>query len=292
MKEKNLFFKRAILALCLMAACWTPARAEVLLGDVNGDGKRNITDVTALISAVLNEDFSGIIVANADMTGDDVVNISDLTMMIGCLMNDDWPDEPTQEEGYWVDLGLSSGTLWATRNIGASSPEDYGDHFAWGETEPKDYFFWTNYIWNVGGAYCSLIRYNTDPFFGEVDDRTELLLQDDAAYVNWGSSWRIPTKTQLEELRDQCAWQYTEKNGINGFLFTGPNGKTLFLPAAGYCDVASIYGVGYNGYYWSRTLNSGDPKEAYYLDCHYNYDLIHVCRDGGISIRPVRASQN
>ncbi|MDO4994918.1 MAG: hypothetical protein Q4E32_07945, partial [Bacteroidales bacterium] len=130
----------------------------------------------------------------------------------------------------YVDLGLPSGTLWATCNVGASRPEDYGDYFAWGETSGynggKTDFSWKTYKW-WNGAYDKLTKYCT------VDNRTELLPEDDAAYVNWGSSWRIPTRTQQDELRKKCTWTLTSRGGVNGYEVKGPNGNVLFLPTAG-----------------------------------------------------------
>ena len=295
MKEKNLFLKRAILALCLMAVCWVPARAQVLLGDVNGDGKRNISDVTALISAVLKEDFSNLIVANADMNGDDVVNISDVTMMISCLMNETWPDDPSQDEGYWVDLGLPSGTLWATRNIGASFPEDYGAYFAWGETAPKEKYEWDTYMWCINNTYENLIKYCTLSSYGTVDNRTELEPEDDAAYVNWGSAWRMPTMGQYDELLNSCSWQWTTRSGVNGQLVTGPNGKSIFLPAAGYRYAMNLNDCsGMSGYYWSRSLNTEQNLYAHARDFSIGVSLywFNGRRRHGFTVRAVRVPLN
>ena len=294
MKEKNLSFKKAILALCLMAVCWMPARADVLRGDVNGDSQRNISDVTALISAVLYEDYSSVNIANADMTGDGVVNISDVTMMIGCLLNENWPDEPSQDEDDWVDLGLPSGTLWATRNVGASSPEDYGDYFAWGETTPKDYYDWSTYKW-CNGSQNTMTKFCTKSSYGDngfVDNKTELDPEDDAAYVNWGSSWRMPTLEQFEELYDNCTSEWTTRNGVKGCLVTGPNGNTMFLPAAGSRWYDSL-DDGSNGTYWSRTLHSSGPYgtgSLYFSSGYWYWDCVYA-RSDGLTVRAVRVSQ-
>ena len=265
--------KSQLLLLSLLALPLGGYAQQNLSGDVNGDGQRNISDVTAVISAVLNEDFSGINAANADMTGDGMVNISDVTMMIGCLLNENWPDEPSQDEGDWVDLGLPSGTIWATRNVGASAPEDYGDYFAWGETEPKEVYDWDNYKWFQeyydangdyhGGytKYCIVSGYGFDGF---VDNKKELDPSDDAACAHY-SGGRMPSLAQIQELCDSCYWQWTQRNGVNGQLVTGPNGNTMFLPAASHRWYDSLISAGSDGSYWSRTLSSGNQGGAYSL---------------------------
>ena len=199
----------------------------------------------------------------------------------------------------WVDLGLPSGTLWATCNVGANSPEEYGDYFAWGETEPKDYYAtdWSDYKW-CNGDYNQLTKYCVRSDYGYngfVDNKKELDPEDDAAYVNWGPSWRMPTTEQQCELYENCSSDWTTQNGVNGRLFTGPNGNTMFLPAAGYRWCASLYDAGSWGYYWSRTLFSILPIYAYGLDFYsisggvYKY---YFYRGYGQPVRAVRVTQN
>ena len=198
----------------------------------------------------------------------------------------------TPDEHEWVDLGLPSGTLWATCNVGASSPEEYGDYFAWGETEPKADYNWANYKW-CNGSYNTLTKYCTNSSYGTVDSKTELDIEDDAAYVNWGENWRMPTLDQQTELQTKCTWTWTTQNGVNGRLVTGPNGNTLFLPAAGYRTDSSLYYARSFGYYWSRTLESRSPYYAYYV--WFNSDGVHrdyLDRCGGFSVRAVRVPQN
>ena len=270
----------------LLALPFNGYAQQAFIGDVNGDGERNISDVTTLISAVLYEDFSGLNIANADMNGDGTVNISDVTMMIGCLVNENWP-EPEQE-GDWVDLGLPSGTLWATRNVGASSPEDYGDYFAWGETTPKSYFYWNNYMWSDTEG-CELYRYNGD------DGKMVLDPADDAACANYPNG-RTPSIDQFNELMTQCSWQWTTRNDVGGVLLTGPNGNTMFLPATGQYDCSTPIGMGSQGDYWSRNRYSGSVycADGLYFDGGYwmcglwnNY-----LRYRGLTVRAVRISQN
>ncbi len=233
-----------------------------------------------------------------DVNQDEKVTISDVTSLIDYLLSGTWPDDPVTppDNQDWVDLGLPSGTLWATCNVGASAPEEYGDYFAWGETEPKDYYDWSTYKW-CNGSYTTMTKYCTNSSYGYnsfVDNKTGLDPEDDAAYVNWGPSWRMPTTEQQRELYEKCSSVWTTQNGVNGRLFTGPNGNTLFLPAAGYRRDESLSNAGSHGYYWSRSLGSGYPYYAYSL-CFYSGDvywyrsLTRVC---GFAVRAVRVSQN
>ena len=208
-------------------------------------------------------------------------------------------DEPkTPEDHEYVDLGLPSGTLWATCNVGADSPEEYGYYFAWGETAPKDLYSWATYKW-CNGTNTTIKKYCTDGNFGTVDGKTELEPEDDAAYVNWGSKWRMPTLEQLQELLNNCTWQWIQRNGVNGQLVTGPNGNTMFLPAAG-GRTSHLYNDGEHAYYWTRTLCTCDKlqieaanlEDAYILsfrsfESHVWYDVRH----DGNSVRAVRVSK-
>ena len=155
--------------------------------------------------------------------------------------------------GYaYVDLGLS--VKWATMNVGATSPEEYGDYFAWGETEPKEEYRWGTYKW-CDGDYDYLTKDCSSSDFGIVDDKIELDLEDDAANVNWGDAWRTPTKAELDELIENCTWSWTTQNGIDGYTVTSnTNGKSIFLPAAGYRYDTFSEEVGAIGYYHSRTM--------------------------------------
>ena len=231
-----------------------------LRGDVNGDGEVNVADINSLIDIILTG--GGHTVA-ADVNGDGEYTIADINAIIDIIMGGDVP--APDEHGY-VDLGLPSGTLWATCNIGASTPEEYGDYFAWGETEPKEEYTWETYKW-CDGSYKTLTKYNTDTLFGEIDNRRELMLADDAAYVNWGALWRMPTEAQMMELIQNCTWQWTTRNDVSGCLVTGPNGNTMFMPAAGFRSGSSLNNEGVEGDYWSRILPSVAPFYANGLSC-------------------------
>lgn len=197
----------------------------------------------------------------------------------------------------YVDLGLPSGTLWATCNIGATSPEDYGDYFAWGETEGyndgKTKFDWSTYKW-CEGSNSTMTKYCTNSSYGYngfTDDKTELDLEDDAAYVNWGPKWRMPSEEQFSELINSSytTTEWTTMNGVNGRKITSnTNGNSIFLPAAGYRDNSSLFDGGSGGDYWSRTLYSDDPSIAWGLYFHSGGVYTSDYRYYGQSVRPVR----
>ena len=192
------------------------------------------------------------------------------------------PEEPVDPyNGHeYVDLGLS--VKWATCNVGASKPEEYGDYFAWGETQPKDYYDWSTYKWCNGSP--TVTKYCTD-----VDNKTTLELSDDAARANWGGSWRMPTDAELTELREQCTWTWTTQNGVYGYKVTSKkNGESIFLPAAGYRYDSSLYGAGSNGNYWSSSLITDYPSNAWNVS--FNSDGVGRCtnlRYYGFSVRSV-----
>lgn len=197
-------------------------------------------------------------------------------------------------------LGLPSGTLWATCNIGANSPEEFGDYFAWGETEPKEFYGWGNYKWLnlIDGQYIELTKYSTDIEYGMMDGKTVLDPEDDAAYVNWGPSWGMPTKEQFLELITRCGYgKKSTLNGVNGRLFTGPNGNTIFLPAAGVRMNDSFEYAGSDGYYWSSVLDTSDelgPVFASILEFHsykFRSECYEEIRIWGLTVRPVRVPQ-
>ena len=258
-------------------------------GDVNCDGYVSIADVTSLIDYLLSGDDSHISTTNADVNKSDNISIGDVTTLIDYLLSGLWPWSPPHDAD-WVDLGLPSGTLWATMNVGASNPEDYGDYFAWGETEPKEVYNWSTYKW-CNGSNTSLTKYCTNSDYGTVDNKIELDPVDDAAYVNWGENWRMPSYDQLEELRTKCIWIWTTQKGVKGQLVTGPNGVSLFLPAAGVRYDSSLGSAGSNGYYFSRTLDINYPRGAYLLGFgswggNWHYDESN--RMNGFSVRAVR----
>ena len=185
----------------------------------------------------------------------------------------------------YVDLGLS--VKWATCNVGASSPEDYGGYYAWGEIEEKDDYSWNTYRW-CNGTEDSMTKYCTRASDGIVDNKSILDPEDDVAHVKWGGTWRMPTNAEQDELRNNCTWTWTTLNGVNGYQVTGPNGNSIFLPAAGYRNGAGVYSIGGLGYYWSSSLSSNYSNYAYRLDFNdSSYDWYSYYRYYGLSVRPV-----
>ena len=194
--------------------------------------------------------------------------------------------EKTKPEA--IDLGLPSGTKWANMNVGASTPEDYGGYYAWGETEEKDNYSWSTYKW-CKGSYDSMTKYCDNSDYGTVDYKTTLDPQDDVAHVKWGGTWRMPTKAEQDELRNNCTWTWTTQNGVNGYKVTGPNGNSIFLPAAGYRIGTGVGdNRGSSGYYWSSSLYSNVSDYAFYLEFFsdgHGWDYYYRYR--GRSVRPV-----
>lgn len=194
------------------------------------------------------------------------------------------PVVPTDTHEY-VDLGLS--VKWATCNVGATSPEDYGDYFAWGETTAKENYSWDTYTMTADGG-------NTFTKYNDSDGKTVLDAEDDAAAVNWGGAWRMPTLDEMKELLnpDNCSWKWTTVNEVNGYKVTskkeGYTDKSLFLPAAGCRFGSSLIYAGSYGYYWSAARYEVYPLYAYCLGFYsggrYWYS---VNRCGGFAVRPV-----
>lgn len=181
--------------------------------------------------------------------------------------------------GEAVDLGLS--VKWRSCNIGATTPEGYGNYFAWGETEPKTSYTWSTYKW-CNGSSSSLTKYNTSNSYGVRDNRTVLEKDDDVAFVKLGGKWRMPTDEELAEL-SYCTLSQITQNGVNGFLITGPNGNSIFLPTSGYMNT-SLRNRGSYCYYWSSSLRTEYPYQSwYYNGYNYNYNERYL----GYSVRPV-----
>ena len=194
-----------------------------------------------------------------------------------------------------VDLGLS--VKWATCNLGASSPEEYGDYYAWGETKPKTMYEWSNYKFNMGdGEYGPFSKYVTsgsyhpnDESYGKLDQKSKLEPADDAARAKLGKKWRIPTNEEWEELWLFCEIEWTTINGENGIKVTGDTGKWIFLPTAGFHDEEGVFSTG-AGFYWSSCIVD---KTSPYLAREFYFNSAGVIpseddwRWLGLSIRPV-----
>ena len=214
------------------------------------------------------------------------------------------PDTPTNPDnpvlcgetiGEWVDLGLPSGLLWYSVNIGATTPEGYGEHFAWGERHVKDTFSWATYIY---GDYDSVTRtytmykYNTNESNGTIDNRTVLEALDDVATAVLGAGARTPTYDDWIELKNNTYGVWTEQNGVNGWKLTATNGQNLFLPAAGHLYDSRLGNAGCAGHYQSSSL----ATEYTDREMSITFDPYKLCKSDeprrfGLSVRAVRDSQ-
>ena len=205
-----------------------------------------------------------------------------------------------------VDLGLPSGIKWANMNLGAEAPEDHGLYFAWGETvgidiesEEERVFDWDSYKWSNGSSttmtkYCTEgIHYNSydgHDYFGTVDNKTELDPEDDAAYVNWGTEWRMPKVEDIMELLNNTTSEWTMQNGVDGRRFTGANGNSIFLPVTGYIDGVYLYGLTRYGHYHSASLWQEYPWSAQLLTFWEKmvYPDCDLRRNMAYPVRPVQ----
>ena len=196
--------------------------------------------------------------------------------------------KPFDSNGYdYVDLGLPSGIKWAAYNVGATKPEEYGGYYAWGETEEKENYSWSTYKW-CNGSEDTLTKYCTSSGYGTVDNKTVLDPEDDVAHVKWGGDWRMPTKAEQDELRNNCTWAWATQNGVNGYKVTGPNGNSIFLPAAGYRDGTGVNDRGNYGYCWSGSLYGYESYGAYDLGFDDGINVwSNFYRYFGQSVRPV-----
>lgn len=188
----------------------------------------------------------------------------------------DMPAVPEYFAPEAIDLGLS--VKWASCNVGATKPEEYGGYYAWGETEEKDTYYKDGYkYYNV----------DSDDYINIGSDISGT--KYDVAHVKWGGSWRMPTKTEIQELVEKCTWKWTNVNGVYGQLATGPNGNSIFLPAAGYRYGTEVYYTGYSGYYWSSTPNESLSSSAYvlYFSNGYHFWDYWYGRNLGHGVRPV-----
>lgn len=197
------------------------------------------------------------------------------------------------ENGHdWVDLGLS--IKWATCNVGAGTPESYGDYYAWGETSTKSDYGWGNLMYctdTTGDSFNKYVPSDKSAYWidnGSPDNKTCLDISDDAARASWGGKWRTPSMSEWEEMELNCTWTWITQGGINGFEVTGKNGNSVFLPAAGNRLGNSLFNAGTYGYYWSSSLNTDYPYSVMSLHIDSGgHSVYNGRRRSGFSIRPV-----
>ena len=195
---------------------------------------------------------------------------------------------PFDANGYdYVDLGLPSGLKWATCNVGAAKPEDFGGYYAWGETEEKNIYNWESYAL-CGGSENTITKYCADSYYGTIDEKSILDYADDVARLQWGGSWRMPTSEEMLELSSKCVWEWTTLNDVNGYKITGPNGNCIFMPAAGCRYAAKVDAVGKYGFYLSASLYSNNANYSSLLYfSRFSYDCYNNYRYYGHTVRPV-----
>lgn len=265
-------------------------KLSVSIKDGNNDANYFVTTWTSNNPSIVSVDENGFIWARgygtAMITAECKGNTADCTVTVV---------EPIKES---VDLGLS--VKWATCNVGALSPEKYGNYYSYGETEVRNSFSWVSYKWSESNEktltkYCYNSSYGYNQF---VDNKMILDLEDDVAHIKWGGGWRMPTCEELTELLEECSWSWTSQNGVNGYLITGNKtgftDNSIFLPA---CGTFSKYsGEGENGYYRSSSLNEENPASGvfiyfntskYELGYYYGDQRSFGGRANGYSVRPV-----
>ncbi|MBQ2908060.1 MAG: hypothetical protein IJE47_09890 [Bacteroidales bacterium] len=208
--------------------------------------------------------------------------ISSIIIMFGCMLflsqpmnaQEDCATTASLNGHEWVDLGLPSGTKWATCNVGASTPEQYGTYFAWGELLPKDEYKSDNYL-------------AKDISLDDISGNAEY----DVAAARWGGDWRMPTNTELQELSANCTWTWTKLNNVKGYKIIGPNGNSIFLPITGYFDGSYFYsGTCENSLYRSSTPYGSTYAYSLYFDSN-GHDVGYGSRFRGYTVRPVRDAE-
>lgn len=241
-------------------------------GDVNRDKVVNVADIVSVVNHI-----GGVYSSDADVNGDTKVTTSDIRPIVDIIYGVDTNTDPNA-----VDLGLS--VKWCMMNVGASKPEEYGGYYAWAETAEKSSYSWSNYKY---GTNDNLSKYCLSTSYGSVDGKSVIEPMDDAARVNMGTQWRIPTKSEMEELMTKCTWHYEKLNGVNGFRVTGPNGNSIFMPCAGQKYENNTANVGGTGFYWTSELSGSTSAPAMYCYNGDNPDFLDYTRKQGMSIRPV-----
>ena len=263
--------------------------SAVVGGNITADGNATITERGVVYGTNSNPTVDDNILASGSGIGSFTCTLTGLqsnttyyvrdyaTNSVGTAYGVEITFTTTESSYEYVDLGLS--VKWATCNVGATTPEEYGDYFAWGEVETKTTYSWATYKW-CNGSYNTTTKYSSE------DSKTVLDTSDDAAAANWGSAWRMPTANEIDELLNNCTWTWTTQNGVNGYKVTGSNGNSIFLPAAGARSGDQLHEAGSNGYYWSSSLYNNN--NAYYLNIGSTQKSRNsTYRCDGYPVRPV-----
>lgn len=237
-----LFRTVSLAAAIILSTAHAAAQQTVIMGDMNGDSEITAADVAILASTALGTTPQRTLVVSGETL----------------------PDTPSTAH-EWVDLGLPSGTLWATVNLGAMAPEDFGTYVAWGETAPSDAYNWGTYSL-CNGSQDDINKYCTEADYGTVDGFTTLVSADDAATAMWGSAWCIPTKEQFEEVIDKryTKTSVTTHNGVKGIFIKALEGEAqIFLPAAGHKSGSLLVNDNPLATYWTSSLVDDKPYRAW-----------------------------
>ncbi len=251
---------------------------STIIDITDGSGNYSVTtDNTNMVKATLSDSnilIKALEAGSATITVEDLGLNQKATISVQITGN----SNPTYPVAEAIDLGLPSGTKWASWNVGATKPEEYGCYYAWGEIEERVDYNWGTY------THCDDSSYNCHDIGDDIAGT-----QYDVAHMKWGGSWRIPSKDQIKELIDKCTKKWINKNGVNGNLFTGPNGNSIFLPAAGEYMNDELIDKESNGYYWSSSLYPDFDNWAYFLDFYsgYSFLLEFGPRPDGFTVRPV-----
>jgi hypothetical protein len=285
---------RTIFLLISLYMGLVSASAQSNKYDLNEDGDVNVTDVTLLVKNILDQNNGN----GYDLNEDGDVNITDVILLVNYILGQNngsgnGSGNGGNATGEAIDLGLPSGTKWASCNVGATKPEEFGGYYAWGETEEKECYNSVTYLYSTGvdedgdGCYDD---YHIDTFcYGIWQNLGDISgTEYDVAHVEWGGNWCMPTWDDIQELLDYCNHVWTTLNGVNGYKFTGSNGNSIFLPAAGLRWDYGLDDAGSYGDYWSSTQfegNSGYASLLYFGSDYAGWDF--NSRGCGFSVRPV-----
>lgn len=311
--------RKCILLVAVTAACLCGS-SHLWKGDMNLDGQINVADLTSLINIVMGTEPARVVPLDTITKGDTLLvsqptlmgdmnldgrhNVADITAMVNVIMGTDPQEDvardtiinPHSSEAHeFVDLALPSGTLWATCNLGADRPEEAGHYYAWAETEGgKPYYSWENYKYATGGGR-EITKYCLSSDYGNVDNKMNLDAEDDAATMEWGKSWSIPTEQQYHELTDttNCQWAWVEKyheSDTPGYVVTSKrNGRQIFMPAVGLYNNNGLENDGFCGLYWSSALCADQSNYALYFYFDEEELLFdNYNRSNGLAIRPIK----
>lgn len=312
--KKHFFFASLLMSLCGTAQAQSHLETYSVY-DVNRQDGTSVADATLVVNRaieaiqddpqVIDASVLNAILQSIDQRLQKLDALETRLAEIEAKLGIEAPGDDPYNAHEYVDLGLS--VKWATCNVGATTPEDYGDYFAWGDTEPyyseghsqdspcsdwkagKTGYDWANYKWCNGSAQ-TLTKYCVDAHYGAVDNKTVLDSEDDAASVNWGELWRVPTHHELIELKNNCTWTWETMNGVNGYKVTGTNGNWIFLPTAGQRGGSNLHNQGSKGNYWaSTTYHLYDPRLVYNLtfDSSNIFSANGTNRYFGFCVRPV-----